>query len=130
MEDNKTDQVTAGQNKKSNKITTYLMLHGIILLYSFAAICSKKASLSDFPSISFFIWYGTVLVILVVYAFVWQQVLKRMTLFAAFANKGITIIWGILWGALIFSEHVKINMLFGSAIVFVGILLVVASNAE
>ena len=106
------------------------MLHGIILLYSFGAICSKMASLSVFPSVSFFMWYGTVLGILIVYAFVWQQILKHLSLFAAFANKGVTIIWGILWGALIFSETIKINMLIGGVIVFAGILLVVASNAE
>jgi drug/metabolite transporter (DMT)-like permease len=115
---------------KASKVRIYVMLHMILLLYSLAAVCSKKAALSPFLSFHFFAWYAGVLVILMIYALVWQQVLKHLPLFTAFLNKGITIVWGILWGALIFSEAISITMLLGAAIVFTGIMLVVSSNVE
>jgi len=129
-ENKETEQATAQPGRRGKKTVTFLMLHGILLLYSLAAVCSKMAALSEFPSLPFFAWYGGVLLILLFYAFVWQQVLKRLPLLTAFANKGITIIWGLLWGALLFSEVISINMFIGGALVFVGILLVVAANAK
>ena len=130
MSDEETEQSLTGKMEKGKKVSTYLLLHGILLLYSIAAICSKKAALSTLFSFEFFAWYFGVLVILVVYAFVWQQVLKRLSLFTAFVNKGIAIIWGILWGMMFFGESLSVAMLIGAALVFVGILMVVSSNAK
>ena len=127
------DQVEESQNsqpQKSSKLPTYLMLHGILFLFSIAAVCLKKASLSDFLSPEFFAWYGGVLVILFIYAIVWQQVLKRLPLFTAYINKGITIIWGLLWGMLIFGESISVTMILGAVLVFAGTIQVVASNAK
>ena len=130
MNDEKAVQSPKKPEVSGSKLPTYLMLHAILLLYSLAGICSKKAALSGFLSTEFFAWYAGVLGILVIYAFVWQQVLKRLPLFTAFLNKGITIVWGILWGILIFGESISLTMIIGAAIVFVGIILVVSSNAE
>jgi len=130
MNDEKTENLSTKPKSSGSKIPTYLMLHGILLLYSFAAICSKKAALSPTFSLEFFAWYAGVLGILVIYALVWQQVLKRLPLFTAFLNKGITIMWGILWGMLIFGESISLTMIIGAAIVFVGIILVVSSNVK
>jgi drug/metabolite transporter (DMT)-like permease len=104
------------------------MLHAIFLLYSVSAVCSKMASGYPVPSFGFVCWYGGALLLLGVYALVWQQVLKQLTLTTAFANKGATIVWGLLWGMLLFGESISLNMIIGAALVFVGILLVVASN--
>jgi len=104
------------------------MLHGIIVMYTLAAICSKMAAGYAFGSLPFFAWYAGVLLILFLYAIVWQQVLKRLTLTTAFANKGVTVIWGMLWGALIFAEHISIWMIIGAALVLVGIILVVSAD--
>jgi drug/metabolite transporter (DMT)-like permease len=106
----------------------YLALHVVIALYSLAGVCSKMAAGEQFASFSFFAWYAGVLVILFIYAVVWQQVLRRLTLTTAFANKGVTLVWGMLWGALIFAEHISIWMIMGAAVVFAGIILVVSSD--
>ncbi|MEF9841676.1 MAG: transporter [Raoultibacter sp.] len=112
------------------KLMTYALLHGILLLYSLAAVCSKMASTCSFGSIGFFAWYGGVLLILAIYAIAWQQVLRRLPLTVAFANKGVTIIWGILWGSLIFGESIEPNMVIGAAIVFTGVMLVVTARGQ
>lgn len=119
---------TSGKKARSPKWQTYILLHVIVLLYSLAGVCSKFASGEQFASPLFFAWYAGVLIILFVYALVWQQVLKRLSLTTAFANKGITLIWGMLWGALLFSEHISMWMLIGAAVVFLGIILVVTAD--
>ena len=113
---------------KPPKWQTLVMLHVIIFLYSLAGICSKMAAGEQFGSLFFFIWYAGVLAILFIYAIVWQQVLRRLTLTTAFANKGVTVMWGMLWGALVFAEHISIWMMIGAVVVFVGIILVVSSD--
>ena len=113
---------------KKPKWHTYALLHVIILIYTFAAICSKMAAGEQFASLPFFAWYAGVLATLFLYAIVWQQILKLHPLTTAFANKGVTVIWGMLWGALLFSEYISIGMIIGAAIVLLGIILVVTSD--
>ena len=125
-----TETTHAGEVTKSapGKWQVYALLHVIIALYSIAGICMKKASGVPIASLAFFAWYAGVLFLLFVYAIVWQQVLKRLTLTTAFANRGVTLVWGMLWGALLFAESISIWMILGAAIVFVGIILVVSSD--
>lgn len=125
MDEKRADEPTKASGGKAK---TYLMLHGIVLLYSLSAVCSKMASGYEFLSLGFIGWYAGTLVLLVVYALVWQQVLKRLPLTTAFANKGVTIIWGILWGVLLFGESISLTMIIGAALVFTGVLLVVTND--
>ena len=39
-------------------------------------------------------------------AVIWQQVLKKIPLTIAYGCKGIIIVYGMLWGALFFSEKI------------------------
>lgn len=49
---------------------------------------------------------------------------KETALTVAYANKPVTLVWGIIWGSLIFGEKISWNMLLGAAIIFGGIYLV------
>ena len=51
-----------------------------------------------------------------------------MPLTIAYANKGITIIWGIFWGAILFKEAITIKTIIGGAIILAGIYMVVTNN--
>ena len=73
---------------------------------------------------------GWCFVIMFAYAIIWQQILKRMPLTVAYANKPVTLIWGIIWGALIFGEKITVNMLIGAAVIFAGIYLVTGETEE
>jgi drug/metabolite transporter (DMT)-like permease len=110
------------------KVRVYFLVHLLMLGYSLAGVCSKTAAAQPFGSIPYFAWYLGALVILGVFALVWQQVLKVLPLTSAFCNKGITLVWGMLWGALFFGEQIKLNMLIGAAIVFGGVILVAFSE--
>lgn len=105
-----------------------LLLNGLFLIYSVAGIFSKLASKSDFLSLDFVLCYGIVILILLIYALVWQQLLKRMQLIVMFANKSIVMVWGILWGALIFDENLKWGMLIGIPLIFAGIWFVMSDK--
>ena len=106
----------------------FVFLNALLLVYSFSSVCSKAAAAQAFLSFQFFLYYGLVLVILAVYALLWQQVLKRMPLTVAFANKAVVIIWGIVWGMLFFGETLRISMVVGSVIIIAGIYLVVSDD--
>ena len=110
------------------RVVAILSLHILIAFYSLASVCSKIAAQAEFLSLPFILWYGADLALLGIYALGWQQVLKHLELTTAYANKGITIAWGFLWGTTLFSEHISLFMCVGAAIVFVGIVLVVISD--
>lgn len=112
------------------KIKPYLILHLIILFNSLGGICSKTAAGKEFLSFDFFLFYGLVLFILAVYAVLWQQVLKSIPLNIAYANKAITLVWGMLWGAIVFRETISISNIIGAIIVLTGVLLMVTGGEK
>lgn len=63
-----------------------------------------------------------------VYAVLWQQVLKKIPLSVASANKAITIIWGIVFGKIVFDEKIKWNMILGAFIILIGIFILLTEK--
>ncbi|NCB92983.1 MAG: transporter [Clostridia bacterium] len=117
------------KNRKAGSfLGLFIVLQLCLLLSSLSGVCSKMAANQKFLSFHFCLYFGLVLAIMVVYAVVWQQVLKRMPLTVAYANRPITLIWGIIWGALIFKERITWNMILGAGIIFLGIYLVVSAD--
>lgn len=108
---------------KHNKIKHLIALHTILLAYSLGGYFSKTAALSDFLSLKFLVSYGMVILILGVYAVIWQQMIKKIPLTVAYANKAITIVWGMIWGKLFFKEEYTIGKIVGAGIIMGGIIL-------
>ncbi len=109
---------------------TLLLLHILLLFYSLSDVMSKLAAGFDFLSLGFVVCYGGLLVILAGYAIGWQQVIKRMPLTTAYANRGITVVWGIFWGALFFSEAITPGKIAGAVMVVAGIVLFSLADGE
>ena len=107
----------------ASRVKTLLVLHVLLLFYSLADVSSKFAAGFDFPSIGFFVCYALVLVILAGYALGWQQVIKRMPLTYAYANRGITVVWGVFWGAVFFAEAITPFKIVGAVMIIAGIAL-------
>lgn len=112
------------------RVLSLFVLHIIFLLFSLIGVCSKTAAGQEFLSFKFCLFYGMVIFGLFVYALVWQQMLKRLPLVTAYANKAVTVVWGIIWGYVFFGEKVTVNKLIGAVIVIAGVILVVASDAD
>ena len=109
---------------------TLLCLHLLLAIYSLCSICGKLASGFTFLSWQFVLCYGGMIAVLGIYAIGWQQVIKRMPLTSAYANKAVTIVWGIIWGALLFHEAVTPMKRLGSAIVLTGVVLFSLADGE
>lgn len=112
------------------KFKPYLLLHIILLLYSFCGICSKTASGKKFLSLEFCLFYGLALFILGVYAILWQQIIKRIPLNIAYMNKAVTLVWGMIWGAVVFKEQITLANIIGAVIVLAGVLLMVTGGEK
>ena len=108
-----------------NKLKTIVALHLMLMIYSTSGILSKLAGREDFLSVRFFLYYGGMIFLLGFYAVGWQQIIKRLPLTMAFANKAVTVIWGIIWGALFFKETITAGKIIGAAVVMIGIILYV-----
>ena len=109
-------------NERS-KLKTLILLHALLLVYSLSSVFSKLASKATILSLTFCGCYGMVLIILMVYAIGWQQVIKRMPLSTAFANKAVTTVWGTVWGMTLFREKLTFGRAAGILMIVVGIIL-------
>lgn len=113
-----------------NDSKAILGLHGMLVLYSLSSICGKLASGFPFLSAGFIVCYGGMIALLGIYALGWQQVIKRLPLTFAYANRAVTVVWGIVWGALFFSEPVTAGKLAGALIVLAGVVLYATSGDD
>lgn len=110
-----------------SKVVDYVLLYSDFIIYSLVSVLAKFASMQDnFVYISIFV-AGEIL-LLGVYALIWQQVLKRFTLITAMSNKGITIILGMVWSVLIFHEGITIWNIVGAIIIIFGMWMVSSSE--
>ena len=109
-------------------IKTLIGLHGMLMVYSMSGICSKLAAGESFLSARFCIYYAVIIVLLGVYAIGWQQVVKRIPLTTAFANKAVTVVWGIVWGWFFFGESITPGKLIGAGMVIAGVVLFAKSD--
>ncbi len=107
-----------------------IILHILLGVYSLTGVASKFAAGEEFMSFKFILFYGLSLLGLFIYAFVWQQIIKHMPLITAYANKGVTVIWGILWGYFIFSEEITARKLIGAVLIVAGIVLIVTADKD
>lgn len=113
-----------------SKIKILLLLHILLMVYSTSGIFTKLAAGQPFLSVRFCLYYGMVIVLLGVYAVGWQQIIKWLPLTTAFANKAVTVVWGIVWGAVFFHEPITAGKLIGAALVIAGVALFASADGE
>jgi len=100
-----------------------LMLQAVFLVYSISSVVSKFASGRELFSIGFLLLYGLDVLVLGVYALLWQQVIKRFELSVAYANKAVTLLWALVWGIFIFHEEITPWKVAGILLVMAGIFI-------
>lgn len=108
----------------------FLALHLSLIVNSVQGVFSKLAGRQKPMSLSWILCFGMLFVTMMAFAVAWQQILKHMSLTFAFTNKPITIIWGLIWGMTIFGEKVSWNMILGSAVILIGIMVGVSGKPE
>lgn len=120
----------AAAKTPNKRAVTLIALHLLLLVYSLSGIFSKNAAHEPFMSPMFIALYGGMLAILFIYAIGWQQILKRLSLSLAFANKAVTVVWGMVWGFFIFGESISALNLIGATLVIAGVVLYARADAE
>ncbi len=107
--------------KKNTGFKEMLLLQGIFFIYSLTSVVSKLTSERETGSLEFMILYGLDLVIFGIYALLWQQVIKKLELSVAYANKAVTLLWTLFWGVFIFHEEITVAKTLGILLVMAGI---------
>lgn len=120
----------AGGNDGKGRIKVLFALHLLLMLFSTSGIFSKTAAQYPFMSTPFILAYGGMIVVLGIYALGWQQVIKRLPLTTAYANRAVTVVWGIIWGVVLFHEQVSVPKLVGAGIVLAGVALFAVADHE
>ena len=120
---NKTEKKLLDTNKK-NIIRNILILQAIIAVYTLSTVAAKFASGKEFLSIEFILLYGVEILILGIYAILWQQIIKKFQISIAYANRAMSLLWAILWAIVFFHEEVTIKNVIGVIIVIIGTIIV------
>jgi len=107
----------------NKNLKALFILHLLMMVYSLSGVCSKMAAASTFLSLEFCIWYLFIFLLLGLYAVVWQQIIKRMPLTKAYANRAIAVVWGIIWGLLFFKESITTGKIAGAVLIIAGIVM-------
>ncbi len=101
-----------------------LVLQAVVIVYTLSSVVAKLATGEEVFSFAFFLFYGLEIVILGIYAILWQQMIKRFDLSVAYANRALAILWSAVWAVLLFRESLGIKQLIGIAFVVVGTVIV------
>lgn len=108
----------------NKKVKDILPIQATVVLYSVSGIFSKLASRHAFLSFDFLLMYACEILALGVYAFFWQQIIRRHDLSLAYLNRSASIIWSMLWAALLFGEKITLQNAVGVLIIMLGVMVV------
>ena len=106
----------------------YFYLHCLFFLYSLISVIGKTAAQLQIFSPKFITLCFVALILLIIYAFFWQKILKKFSLVVAISNKGIVVFWVFLWSVIFFEENIKFNNILGALIIIIGIMLVTKND--
>lgn len=110
--------------KTKPKFKNIIILQLVIIIYSLSSVCAKFASNEAFLSPKFILFYGIEILILGIYAILWQQVIKHFDLSIAYANRATGLLWSVIFALFIFKENITVMNIIGIGVAICGIILV------
>ncbi len=108
---------------KGKKGSGYGGLYFAFLIYSLSSVCAKMAAGQE-SLFRMMFYLGLEVICLGGYAIVWQQVLKKFPLVTAMANKGVVVIFNLIWSVILFGEAVTMYNVLGAIVIIGGIWMV------
>ena len=120
----------SGDGMRKTEKWVFPALHLLLLLFSLTTVLSKLAAGENFLSLRFCLFFGGEFLLLGIYALGWQQILKRLPLTVAYTNKAVTLVWSLVFGALLFHEQVGLKQIAGCVLVVFGVILFVLADGE
>lgn len=104
-------------------VLKYLSLVAINLIYACTSLCTRYASQQDFMSWKYLCGFSCAIGVMGVYAILWQQVLKRISLSMAYMFKGTSLVFVMILAALLFGEPITWMNIIGAVIIILGVAL-------
>ena len=102
----------------------YLLMYFSFVIYAFSGVFLKIASFYKFLSLKYCFFFGLAVFVLGLYAILWQQVLKKIELSIAMANKPFVLVLGIVLACLLFKEQLTIRLVIGCLLILFGISII------
>lgn len=110
--------------KRKVTFKNIMLLQGIIMIYTISSVMAKFASLNKDVLIKVLFFLGLEFLILVVYAVLWQQMIKRLDLSVAYANRSMAILWSMIWAVIFFHDEITMRNILGVILVLIGTVIV------
>lgn len=107
-----------------SKVKNIVFLHICIFIYSLTTLTAKITSAYDFLSFEYIAGYAVMVLILGVYAIVWQQAIKPFPAAVSYSNKSVTTIWTLIFSAVLFGERITLNNIIGTIFIIAGVIMV------
>lgn len=118
------------ESKEKLRLKDILILQAVIVIYTLSSVMAKLASGQKAFSAPFLLFYLAELMILGVYAILWQQMIKKFELSVAYTNRAMALLWSMLWAVVLFHDRVTMKNVIGVALVIVGTLIVNGGEEE
>jgi len=110
--------------KRGITIKNIILLQMVVIVYTLSSVVAKFATGKELFSFSFFLFYGLEIMILGIYAILWQQMIKRFDLSVAYANRAMAIVWSAVWAIVLFKDVLAMKQILGIAFVVLGTVIV------
>lgn len=108
--------------KRKLNLKDFLILQAVVVIYTASSVLGKLAAVSaeGENGWGFLLLYGAEIGVLGIYALLWQQVIRRVELSVAYANRAVALLWSLLWAVFLFGEKITAAQLAGVALVIIG----------
>ena len=110
--------------KQKISIKNIFILQAVVVIYTLSSVLAKLATGEEVFSPAFFVFYGLEVMILGVYAILWQQMIKKFDLSTAYANRAMALLWSAVWAVVLFHESLNGKQLLGIGFVVLGTVIV------
>jgi drug/metabolite transporter (DMT)-like permease len=74
------------------------------------------------------VFFGLSILTLGIFSIAWQRLLNKFDLSKVYFFKATTIIWGMIFGILLFNEEVTINMIIGVVVTTLGVATILTGE--
>jgi drug/metabolite transporter (DMT)-like permease len=112
------------QRTKDKGVRNLFLLCFAVAVYSTSGLFSKLASGYEFLSFPYTCCLCGVILVLGIYAILWQMALKKIPLSQAYPFRSLGVVFGLAIAGLIFHETITLFNLLGSGLVIVGLLVI------
>lgn len=101
----------------------YALLILSFFILSSSGACLKMASMQEFMSLAYIAYFGLTVLVMAVYAVLWQKVLEDIPLNIAYLCKSSTVGISLLYAYMFFGEQITLRNILGCIMIIAGVMI-------